>query len=578
MMRVPLPGTTATDTVVRFTYDDRIVEARQGDTIASALINAGETRFRFDRNGNARAPFCGMGACFECLVTVDGQAKRACLERATDGVRVRPYRGAEPSPQEENSRSEVHSVDLLIVGGGPAGLSAAADAAEAGLQVLLIEERAQLGGQYYKQPASSLIADTVRLDRQFRAGRELIARVERSGARILSGTSVWGTLSAKEILASAGDRQVRIRCKHLILAPGAYERGVPFPGWTLPGVMTTGAAQTFLRSAATLPGQRVLIAGNGPLNLQLAHELLQAGAKVVALAELATRPGVAALGHLARMIAFAPDLVRDGIRYRLSALRGGATVFHGYAIARVEGEGRAEVAWVAPLDARWQPDPTRARRFEVDCVCLGYGFLPSVDLARLLGCRLAYDPRWKVMRVVTDDDGCTSVPGVFAIGDGARFGGARAALIQGRLAAAAAARECGVAVADEGTLEHHRRALDRQRRFQTALWALYDAPVLTDALCDSDTVICRCENVDLQQIESVLLSGVQSLGALKRETRLGMGRCQGRYCTPVAADLLARRRGRPLDPEDMMAPQAPVRPVTVGAIAALDLQPGGEGP
>jgi NADPH-dependent 2,4-dienoyl-CoA reductase/sulfur reductase-like enzyme len=577
-MRVPLPGTVASDIVVRFTYDDRIVEARQSDTIASALINAGETRFRVDRGGHARAPFCGMGACFECLVTVDGQAQRACLERATDGVRVRPYREAEASPHEENSRSEVHSADLLIVGGGPAGLSAAAYAAEAGLQVLLLEERAQLGGQYYKQPASSIVADAVRLDRQFRAGRELIARVERSGARILSGTSVWGTLSAQEILASAGDRQVRIRCKHLILAPGAYERGVPFPGWTLPGVMTTGAVQTFLRSAATLPGQRVLIAGNGPLNLQLAHELLQAGAKVVALAELATRPGVAALGHLARMIALAPDLVRDGVMYRLSALRGSVPVLHGHAIGGVEGEGRAEVAWVAPLDARGRPDPSRARRFEVDCVCLGYGFLPSVDLARLLGCRLADDPRWKAMRVVTDDQGCTSVPGVYAIGDGARFGGARAALIQGRLAAAAVARECGVAVADEGTLDYDQRALGRQRRFQTALWTLYDAPVLTDALCHADTLICRCESVDLQQIEGVLRSGVQSLGALKRETRLGMGRCQGRYCTPVAADLLARQRGSPLGPDDLLAPQAPVRPVTIGAVAGLDLQPEGEGP
>src|SRR3712207_1993274 len=152
-MRVPLAGIAATGETVRFAYDGRAVEACPGDTIASALLEAGETCFRLDRAGEPRAPFCGMGVCFECLVTVDGHSRRACLEPVRDGMSVAPHRHAEPSAHGAGRAPERRDADVLVIGGGPAGLAATALVAEAGLRILLVDERAQLGGQYYKQPA-----------------------------------------------------------------------------------------------------------------------------------------------------------------------------------------------------------------------------------------------------------------------------------------------------------------------------------------------------------------------------------------------------------------------------------------
>ncbi|MEP6812478.1 MAG: FAD-dependent oxidoreductase, partial [Actinomycetota bacterium] len=165
--------------------------------------------------------------------------------------------------------------DVLVVGAGPAGLAAAVAAAEAGADVVLLDERPKLGGQYFKQPSDGLTFDESQLDPQYRAGRDLIARVRTLGVRVLGATQVWAAFERDEILATDAAMSYALRPRRLVLATGAYERGVPLPGWTLPGFTTTGAAQTLLRSYAVVPGRRVLVSGNGPLNVQVAAELVR---------------------------------------------------------------------------------------------------------------------------------------------------------------------------------------------------------------------------------------------------------------------------------------------------------------
>lgn len=574
-LRVTIPGVARTPASLSFSFDDVPLQAHPGETIAVALVAAGKQACRLTRSNAARGPFCGMGACHDCLVSADGDTVRACLTPVADGMRVTthaPRLGQTPNRIEPDSAAPL-TVDVAVVGAGPAGLSAALSAARSGLRVALIDERKQAGGQYYKQPSPGLTITEAELDRQFREGRALAARTMAAGVVSLSEAAVWSSTGDNDLLIVQPSGTRRISYRKLILATGAVERAVPFPGWTLPGVMTTGAAQSFLRSCAVSPGRRILIAGHGPLNLQLAAELLKAGITVVAVAELSPAPGLQNLLDLATMLAMAPRLVADGLTYRLALQRHGVPLLHGHSVVKAEGKGSLTGVTLAPLDADRKPDMNRSRRFEADVLCLGYGFNPALELAAALGCELSFDARWRHLAVVCDREGRTSKPDILAAGDGARFGGARMAMASGVIAGYAAARDCGAPSATEGTLEldKARTALRRAGRFQDALWSIYRARPITTELAEPDTLVCRCEEVSQGALRAALDDGAASLGSIKRQTRLGMGRCQGRYCAPLAAEILSCALGRPPDAEQMFAPRTPLRPVSVGAIAALDL-------
>ena len=314
-----------------------------GQTVLAALVAAGEMVCRTTAGGAARGMFCGMGVCQDCIVDIDGVAnRRACMTPARAGMAVaaatpRPEPTAAADPEMAALTPDVLAPDVLVIGGGPAGLAAAAVAAEAGLDVVLIDERSKLGGQFYKQPADGFRIDERAIDKQFRNGRALIARVAASGARCIPGMTAWAAFGADEVWASSPTSSLGIRPRRVVLATGAYERGVPLPGWTLPGCMTTGAAQTLLRSYQIAPGSRVLLGGNGPLNLQVAAELAGAGVTVVALVDAAARLGPRMLASLASMAIAAPDLVRDGLAYRNTLRRARVPIFHRHAIVRVEG-------------------------------------------------------------------------------------------------------------------------------------------------------------------------------------------------------------------------------------------------
>ena len=465
-------------------------------------------------------------------------------------------------------REEQISCDVLVIGAGPAGLQAALAAARSGAHVVLIDERSAAGGQYFKQPASSIELNIDNLDHQYRRGRELLKSVKEAGVDIHLGTRVWGATGPREIFAISSERKLIVRASALILATGAYERGVPFPGWTLPGVMTTGAAQTLLRSYLVAGGERVLISGNGPLNLQVAAELTRAKATVVAVAEAAPLWRVTNLIHLTGMLFSSPNNFAEGLSYVKDLMTSKVPILSRSAVIEVRGDGRAELAVVARLDALGRAIPGTEKLFDVDAVCLGYGFIASSELARSLGCDHHFDIRTNSLVIDRDRCGRTSIEGVWVIGDGGSIRGAQVALAMGALAGAQAGSSVATTTV-EG--DHHDRknlrAFARQERFQHSLWRQFRAPRLLDQLATPETTICRCEEIRLSQLEESAKPWLAAAGSLKRVTRAGMGKCQGRYCSPILIELASRVSGVEPNSHSGFFPQVPFLPVPASLLA-----------
>ena len=578
---------------VRIGFEGETIPAYEGETIAAAVTAAGIRVLRRNRRGEARGVYCGMGACFECLVNVDGRGgQRACMTPVRAGMRVRVQRhgagtagapGAPLAPAPDGG-TPVIEVGLLVLGAGPAGLAAAHAAAGAAADVTVLDERPAPGGQYYKQIAAShTFAPGRPPDRQFAAGLALIERVRRAGVRLIGEATVWGAFhdpdAGLEIGVFRAGRVERYRPRRLVVAAGAYERPFPAPGWTLPGVMGSGAAQTLARAYRVAPGRRVLVAGHGPLNFQVACELARGGVEVVGVAETAARPGLRHAAAVWTMARSAPDLAADGLRYLAALARRRIPILYRHALLRAEGAEAVERATLVRIDGAGRPVAGTERGFDVDTLCLGYGFLPSTEITQLLGCRhRADDGRPGALVVERDPDGRTSIPGVYVAGDCGGVGGARLALAQGTLAGLAAARGPGRpggsggpaparTAAEAGAAAAARRAHARAAAFQRGLWKLFEAPPPDGESMPDESLVCRCESVRAGALRGLIREGFDEIGVLKRMTRVGMGHCQGRYCGPVAAGLCAAAAGRKVDERTTFAPRFPAKPVPAAALA-----------
>jgi D-hydroxyproline dehydrogenase subunit alpha len=542
-MRLSFPGTTRKGEAVTVRFEDREVEALEGETVAAALSASGILTFRRTLSGAPRGLHCGMGACQDCVVTIDGRiGQRACVTTVRAGMEIRSGEQSSVTPLGGTPRPEERSPEILVIGAGPAGLAAATAAAETGAEVVLLDERASTGGQYTKGLSGAL--HDAAPDARFRLGMLARERAVRAGVTIETEALAWGAFAPDEIAVLLRGVAVTFHPRRLILATGAHERPVPVQGWTLPGVLTTGGLQTLVRTQLVCPGERVLLAGTGPLNLQVACELIARGLTPVAVLDSAPAPwaGGSWAGQV-RMLAAAPDLMIEAMRMLWTLRRAGVPLLWSTSLSRLTGEGRVEVAVL--------PDKT----IPVDIVALNAGFQPEAGLARALGVSHRFvDSGLGHLATETDEDGRTSVASVFAVGDGACLGGARVAAARGRLAGLACARDFGhAAPEDSGT----RSALRRALAFQDALWRVFPLPPVDPGSIADETIVCRCEEVTAGRLRAELATGLTSLAALKKATRAGMGRCQGRFCAATVARLCPHG----VEPEGFAAPRAPVRPV-----------------
>ncbi|MGW4778017.1 FAD-dependent oxidoreductase [Streptomyces filamentosus] len=424
---------------------------------------------------------------------------------------------------------------LAIVGAGPAGLAAAVTAASLGLPVTLLDAGARPGGQYYRHPDPALGAErphALHHDWAAFAGREAELRAHERAGRIrhLPGRQVWSVTGSgtdwtvhSRTEDTAGEP---VRARAVLLATGAYERQLPFPGWTLPGVVGAGGAQAMLKGGLVLPGRRVVVAGSGPLLLAVAASLAAAGARVPAVVE------AAGYGPYARHTG---TLLRNPAKLAEGALYGGALLRHRvrpllrHAVVEAHGTGRVEAVTVARLDRDWRPVPGTGRRVPCDALAVGHGLVPELSLATALGCATRTAADGTVALVLTPGLR-TSVPGIWSAGETGGVGGARLALVEGEIAA--------LSVAGRPVPAGLARRRERLRAFADAMGAAHrPGPGWTGWLRE-ETAVCRCEEVPAGRVrEAVEELGATDARTVKLLTRAGMGWCQGRMCGPAVAAL-----------------------------------------
>lgn len=452
--------------------------------------------------------------------------------------------------------------DVAIVGAGPAGLAAAVATAATGASAVLIDESPGPGGQIWRPRRDGRLPERA---------RERTAEIEGLGVELVPATLVWAVSGERSILLHRdGERPRSIAPRALVLATGAHDRPLAFPGWTLPGVLTAGGLQALAKAQEAVRGRRVLLAGSGPFLFPVACSLLDGGAELVGIAEASRRRDW--LGRAAR-VRHAPGRLLELARYESRLRRARVPRMYGSLVAQAIGGDRVERVELRSVDREWRPVAgTQPSTFEVDTLGLGYGFQPNLELARLLDCRLVYSERERQFVVWRTPRMETSVRGVYAAGELGGIGGWELAACEGWLAGIAAAEDCERVDASPRRTRSARRRARRLQRFADLLADLFAPRSGALDVIEQGTPICRCEGVTSGQLQRAL--AVRSVNpdpaALKAVTRVGMGPCQGRICGQLVAQVAARC-GATGHPGAFGLPSArpPVKPIKIEALSSL---------
>lgn len=458
------------------------------------------------------------------------------------------------------------SYDALILGCGPAGMAAAVRASTLGLRVALIDEQAAPGGQIWRGIEQSVAQGRAKsLGRDYVDGLELVAAFRNSGVDYVPQATVWQVEPGFRVFAQRAGAVEIMRAPRILVATGAMERTAPFPGWTLPGVLTVGAAQILLKTADQIPDEAVWLVGSGPLLLLYATQLLDAGGRIAGI--LDTRaPGSRrrALGFVGRSVAGWREILK-GAQW-VSRLKSVPKIRQ---VVAIEAYGNARLEGV-----RYRTSSGAVGSVPTKMLLVHEGVIPDTHLTLALGCEHRWSHAQQCFAPVHDEWGETTLPNCFVAGDADGIGGARVARFAGDLAGYALARSAGLAspAGTEREVTQVRARLAAASSLRPMLDALY-APRPVLATLTHETVVCRCENVTAGVLRSAIDDGARDANHLKAQTRCGMGACLGRQCGTIASMLIAGATGGDMDRTGLARSRPPLRPITLSQLASLTRTP-----
>jgi octopine oxidase subunit A len=460
-----------------------------------------------------------------------------------------------------------HDTDVVIIGAGPAGMAAALELSALGTPVTVLDEQHAPGGQIYRA------VDAVAQDRPGTArllgadylhGRTLTSAIPTAAIDYRPGATVWQVEGDGSVGFTESGRARIKRARFILVATGALERPVPVPGWTLPGVMTAGAAQVALKTADLVPDGPVVLAGAGPLLLLVAGQLADAGAPIAAVLETTRLADYLAAAPFLPQALMAPEYLKKGLAMRARLRRAGVPVLSGVTSFSVDGDTAARAVTYIRRG--------RENRIEADLVLLHVGVVPNTQITRQAGCAHDWYPAQRYWKPRTDAWGRTTVETLFIAGDGAAIDGARAAECSGRLAALEIAHALGrlTKAARDAAARPARRTYAHHTAPRRLLDALTRPPQSVISPIRDDVLVCRCEEVTLGAMREAIAVGCLGPNQLKSYARPGMGPCQGRMCGLTVAEVIAAQRGVEVSEVGYFRIRPPIKPLTIGELATLD--------
>jgi len=452
----------------------------------------------------------------------------------------------------------------IIIGAGPAGIRAAQTLVKYGVRPIILDEGIRWGGQIYRQQPENFKRTNEQL---YGFDAKKSEELSTAFARLIDKADyrpeslVWNIEQTRLDIFHSG-RSTTLNWKSLIVASGATDRILPFPGWTLPGIFAMGATQVALKYQACAIGEKVILAGTGPLLYLVAYQYVKAGANVLAVLDTA---------HLSDQIKALPGLMNQpkqlarGMYYVGWLMTKGIKVRRGIRIVRAEGQHRLCALVI-------QNERGDQETLECDAVGVGYALRSETQIADMLGCEFKFDSLQRAHIPVKDVAGRSSLKGVYLAGDGAGIMGADAAELSGERSALALLINQGVchdiSKSTLSRIKQIERGLQRIGRFRVGLETAFPCPNDWIQKMSGDTIVCRCEEITFGEIrDAISESDIREVNRLKAFSRVGMGRCQGRMCGQSAAEILAHFSKQALSEVGRLRGQPPLKPVPAHVLA-----------
>lgn len=575
---------------IKINVNGQVISSYSGEMIASALTHELGIGYTETRSGETRGPVCNMGVCYECSVHVSGVGNvRACMTRAEEGMKVTTSFNDTELTEVSSDDNEVNRTiqenssdktlyDVAIIGAGPGGLGAVNELSHKGLQVIVIDEQEQSGGQIYRQPPEEFGCRE--------SGYSYVKQsIDSSDVEWMHQTAVWAILPKgkngktvsdledAEYIEVYLDNGSTLLTKHIILATGAYERLLAIPGWHIPGVMSAGGIQIFLKTQGILPGNNTLLVGSHPFLLIVAENIIKNGGNIAGISFSQT---FTQLKHIIEL-GFKSIKHIKKIKELLSAIRtirkAKIPILYGHLPTAIKGDQTYKEVTLSPIkNNKVQYDEQKI--FECNVVGMCFGFNSSTELARQIECDMEYSFQDGGFIVKHNDFMETSFHLLYAAGEVTGIGGAELSEVEGRLAGCGIMKKYMESEKLNSRIKKLRRERHKWASFAHSLNKATKLPesVYDPTLQDPETYICRCEEVTLKQILEAVQDnpGMDSLNAIKLKTRCGMGLCQGRNCEYTLKALVNKCFPDEDAIETNFTVRYPVKPISIKHLTTLE--------